>query len=308
MHRQIAPTFPISPYNQANRNTHEGVGHEPTVSSLRDPVTEKGRVSILPTDNLRTRWLRPQEIERIMANAPGWVQEIIAFAVTTGLRLERICQLRKADYEVDADDNGYVVIARDKNKRKLFKMVEGEIRVLVEGKVRSAGSASSYLFPGPAGKSARMAIKRHLPKAVRKAGLAWGRYRQRLRATKAGKVMRHGRHVADRIRLRWVAERDENGCLIPNPDGVTFHTFRHSMASNALNAGIPEHVVQKMGNWKDQRMLARYAHLADENLRRAESQLAAHLESRVSHTVTPGAEGEEEKENGRAGRRGRSTT
>ena len=43
------------------------------------------------------------------------------------------------------------------------------------------------------------------------------------------------------------------------------------MASNALNAGIPEHIVQKMGNWKDRRMLGRYAHLADGNLRQAEA-------------------------------------
>ena len=60
------------------------------------------------------------------------------------------------------------------------------------------------------------------------------------------------------------------------------------MASNALNAGIPEHIVQKMGNWKDRRMLARYAHLADENLRQAESKLTSILEgrARLSHNVT----------------------
>lgn len=33
-------------------------------------------------------------------------------------------------------------------------------------------------------------------------------------------------------------------------DGTTFHTFRHTMASLALNAGVPEIVVQQMGNWK----------------------------------------------------------
>ena len=41
--------------------------------------------------------------------------------------------------------------------------------------------------------------------------------------------------------------------------------------------GIPEHIVCKMGNSKDRRMLDRYAHLADETLREAEARLAARL-------------------------------
>ena len=49
------------------------------------------------------------------------------------------------------------------------------------------------------------------------------------------------------------------------------------MVGNALNDGIPEHIVRKMGNWKGRRMLDRYAHLADETLREAEAQLTARL-------------------------------
>ncbi len=49
------------------------------------------------------------------------------------------------------------------------------------------------------------------------------------------------------------------------------------MASNALNDGIPEHIVRKMGNWKDRRMLDRYAHLADETHREAEARLTSPL-------------------------------
>ena len=39
------------------------------------------------------------------------------------------------------------------------------------------------------------------------------------------------------------------------------------MASLALNHGVPESTVQRMGNWKTRTMVARYAHLADESLR-----------------------------------------
>jgi integrase len=57
-------------------------------------------------------------------------------------------------------------------------------------------------------------------------------------------------------------------------DGVTFHVFRHSMASLALNHGVPESTVQRMGNWKSRVMVQRYAHLADEELRKAAATIA----------------------------------
>ena len=68
--------------------------------------------------------------------------------------------------------------------------------------------------------------------------------------------------------------RDTEGRRVAEPEGVTFHTFRHSMASNALNAGIAEHIVQRMGNWKDRRMVSRYGHLGDDALRDAEARVA----------------------------------
>ncbi|MCP3995676.1 MAG: site-specific integrase [bacterium] len=64
------------------------------------------------------------------------------------------------------------------------------------------------------------------------------------------------------------------------PDGVTFHTFRHSMASLAINHGVPESTVQRMGNWKSRVMVQRYAHLADEELRKAAATLAELVDMR----------------------------
>ena len=51
--------------------------------------------------------------------------------------------------------------------------------------------------------------------------------------------------------------------------------------------GIPEHIVRRMGNWKDRRMLDRYAHLADETLREAEARLAARLNRRRGQPQHP---------------------
>ena len=213
---------------------------------IQSHPTENGRVPELPVDNERNRWLRRHEVDEIKKHVPGWLRDIIEFAVITGFRLERICELRKADYEADEAGHAYVVIERDKNGERVHKMIEGGLRILVEKKVEAAQFPASHLFPGPGGASARTAIKRHLRTAVEKAGIKWGRAK----------------------------------------DGVTFHTFRHTMASNALNAGIPVHLVQKLGNWKDPRMLGRYAHLADETLRDAESKITKLFAGRVSHRIT----------------------
>ena len=86
--------------------------------------------------------------------------------------------------------------------------------------------------------------------------------------------------------LEWGRYKVVNGKRVPNPNGITIHTCRHTFASNAINAGISEPEVQAMGNWKSRRMLSRYAHLSPENLQRAEEQLDAVL-NRLSHSVTP---------------------
>ena len=78
------------------------------------------------------------------------------------------------------------------------------------------------------------------------------------------------RHVAKRNpdwNLRWGVKED----------GLTFHSFRHAMASLALNAGVPMDVVQKMGGWKTASQVRVYARRADESIRDGEDKLAAVL-------------------------------
>lgn len=64
------------------------------------------------------------------------------------------------------------------------------------------------------------------------------------------------------------------------------------MASLALNAGIPEPVVQQMGNWKTRTMVARYAHLADQTMCDGAGKLAE-LVGRSHTTVTVASDASE---------------
>ena len=141
---------------------------------------------------------------------------------------------------------------RDKNGERFYKRLVGRTREIVERRVKAAPFPQSYLFGGPSGGNGETTFLRLFRDAVKAAGLEWGRY----------KVV-HGERV-------------------PNANGITIHTCRHTFASNAINAGISEAEVQAMGNWKSRRMVARYGHLAPENLRRAEEQIDS-----VLNRVTP---------------------
>jgi len=72
------------------------------------------------------------------------------------------------------------------------------------------------------------------------------------------------------------------------------------MASLALNHGVPESTVQRMGNWKSRVMVARYAHLADEELRKAAAKLAELVDVRSAKKVVK-KEQEQEQEAGKTG-------
>ena len=46
-------------------------------------------------------------------------------------------------------------------------------------------------------------------------------------------------------------------------DGVTWHTLRHSMATNARLAGVDKATIREMGNWKSDAMVEHYAKVPD---------------------------------------------
>lgn len=225
--------------------------------------TLRGRVPKLAVDNGRNRWLRLHEVEALIAAAPAWMKAALRFGVMTGMRLGEVCSLRRACYQEDGSGLAYVVTEqRTKNRERLVWPLEGPALGLVEQQLeRISPFPAAHLFPGPGGKSAYTAIRRHFPDVARAAGLAYGRYLQDA--------------VEEGDSVRWVTVLDAKGRRVANPAGVTFHTLRHSMASLALTAGIPENTVQRMGNWKTRTMVARYAHLADESLRAAAGKLAS---------------------------------
>jgi len=202
---------------------------------IKEHPVERGQIPRSPEDNARTRWLRLHEIEAILEQCPPWLEATVRFAVATGMRLGEVCSLNRAGYQVDDMGRAYVVTERTKNGERLIWPLEGWPKKHIEKRVAESRFPGDYLFPGPEGGNAQTSVRRTLPGVITAAGLRYGR-----------------KHT----------------------DGVTFHSFRHSMASLALNHGVPESTVQRMGNWKTRAMVQRYAHLADEELRKAAAKLA----------------------------------
>lgn len=62
-----------------------------------------------------------------------------------------------------------------------------------------------------------------------------------------------------------IALRDETG----QPVSVTAHQYRHTLGTRLINAGVPQHVVQKMLGHASPQMTARYATIHDATIRAA---------------------------------------
>ena len=79
----------------------------------RNPVAQVGRIKVPDTD---ARWLRPAEYLRLWNAAPGYLRDMLDVAVSTGLRSEELCRLRRSELQ-----GGLIVIpgARRKNGRTL---------------------------------------------------------------------------------------------------------------------------------------------------------------------------------------------
>jgi integrase len=203
----------------------------------RNPASSV-RIERLAVQNERKRWLALHEIETLAAKAlergadgeapNAWIEPMIRFACMSGMRLGEVCGLRRADYRMDASGEPVLVIAKTKNGDPLTWPVEGDARILIETQIEGTRFPADYLFPGPRGGNARSSIKRTLQTVVEKAELHYGRQHE---------------------------------------DGITFHVFRHTMATQAFANGVPDAVTQMMGNWKTPRMLARYRKIAPANLR-----------------------------------------
>ena len=102
------------------------------------------KVSKEKVNNLIERWLELEEQKNLLASSPKWLQEIITFAINTGLRQSEILDLKWP--RVDLSRKTITILEEQKNQgRDTLPLNEGALEVLRE-RVKVRRGETEYVF------------------------------------------------------------------------------------------------------------------------------------------------------------------
>tara|TARA_B100001063_G_scaffold244853_1_gene278808 strand:- start:3462 stop:4352 length:891 start_codon:yes stop_codon:yes gene_type:complete len=192
---------------------------------------EKVPVVKVPKGKQRDQFLEPEEVKMLIAELDPWRSDLVRFGFYTGLRKTNCTHLRWDQLEKD-----FWVVA-------------------IEGTETKNGNK----FRTVLGKSARKVILRRLARADwLEEEFGW---RSEFVFPK-DHSNKPSFNVCDGTWRKAVARAGL-------PAGTCFHTLRHSFASMHMRREVPEQVIQEMGGWQNSAMLKRYAHIKDEQKRKA---------------------------------------
>jgi len=176
------------------------------------------------------RFLTREEVVRLIAELPDHLADAAALSLTIGQRMSNV--LHMPWRQVDLQRGVAWVLGEDsKNGKAVSVPLNGEavavLRGIREAQVRA--EAAAQLADLPALRAAHQFVftYRGRPITGGASTAAWGKAKKR----------------AGIKNFRW-------------------HDWRHTFASWHTMSGTPKEVIQQLGNWKDSKMVERYAHLA----------------------------------------------
>lgn len=102
------------------------------------------KVSMEVENNKRDRWLTEDEEERLLGVCPDWLQELVVFALNTGMRLSEILGLNWK--EVDLFRRTVTVI-KSKNGEKRTIPINETVFGMLREKIRIRSIKTSLVFP-----------------------------------------------------------------------------------------------------------------------------------------------------------------
>ncbi len=162
------------------------------------------------------------------------------------------------------------VVTRDEEQRVLAQLQDDveafALVVLALDTLLRAGNAAAltrpqdhgaYLFSDTKVDPIRIPISRRLRTALDALPMRGPKYFPRF----------VGQH--NRVIRMFAAACKRAGVQYGRPDGVTFHSLRHTGATRMLEAGIDVKTVMAIGGWRSLRVLERYLHPTDEAARLA---------------------------------------
>jgi integrase len=161
-----------------------------------------------------------------------WLANVVRFAVNTGLRKSKLLGRTTAHLEVDGD-RALIRVGRDKNGDAISLQLFEDCKAVALAKIEAARFARKpvLLLPGPSGGRADSSVRRHLEAAV-----------ERLAEKRPD------------LGIRWGTDGE----------GITFHAFRRTFATEARRQGANLDEIKKLGNWRNSRMPEAYIQMEDE--------------------------------------------
>jgi integrase len=186
-----------------------------------------GTVVMYQTDKFEPRWITREQFETLHNELPEHQRPIARCAVTTGLRLSNVLQLRRI---------------RPVTREEAWPWVSQDGTTIT---VPGVASKSKRVFTIPLSADAR-ALLSSLPKAPNDYVF-----------------MDHlGRSPVGTVHGAW-----EKACERAGLAGLRFHDLRHTWATWMRQAGTPKDVLQALGGWQSAEMVEHYGHWDVEHLR-----------------------------------------
>lgn len=180
------------------------LGHAYKLAMMEWEWTSDNPVLKIAKEKVRNqieRWLTPEEEQRLLAAAPHWLQEIIVFALHTGLRQSEILNLQWP--QVDLGRRTLTILEQKNGSRDTLPLNATAVEVL-QARARVRSISTTYVFFNGTGHrmDARNLLRAFYP-AMRKAGIERFRFHD-LRHTFATRLIQAGVDVYTVQKLgRW---------------------------------------------------------------------------------------------------------
>jgi integrase len=101
------------------------------------------KVSMEPVYNQVDRWLTAEEETRLLSGAPGWLKEVIIFALNTGLRQGEILALQWQDIDFS---RGMLVVMKSKNRERRTLPLNNTVFAMFAAKQATSGQHTGLVF------------------------------------------------------------------------------------------------------------------------------------------------------------------
>jgi integrase len=210
-----------------------------------NPAQEVSRPSEPPG---RDRVLTDEEWARLYAELPDWMRPLCLVAISTGLRLKEICELRWADV---VWERGMIRMSGDNKTGSTEPVYFGEdVQSVLEAQRGGRSVAPEDRVFGdadgePFDETAAAVAERKGDKARARRNWLAGVFKQA--AKRAGLY----------------------GRKMPRRDRVTIHTLRHTFITRLMESGVNAFVAQRLARHKSLAMTSRYTHVSDDTVRTA---------------------------------------